>query len=211
MTDYDGVRTCCNDKSICKRCWQFIAAAVVVLDASLREDFGFQHLLWVYSGRRGIHCWISDEKARALTDEQRKAIVGWLEVVKGGGQSDKKVNLTRPLHPSLKWVQIYRFCLLSRRVPNVRRIGPWNPSQTVSRIAQTHLRSHSLERPKLLQHSRADRDLAQSPASRCVVSHPLCPLSQSRSFLCHLLLQTSPFPFANLSNPPHSRRSRSGR
>ncbi|KZO89488.1 hypothetical protein CALVIDRAFT_543524, partial [Calocera viscosa TUFC12733] len=79
---------------ICKRCWSFIAAAVTVLDSALRNEFGYRHLLWVYSGRRGIHCWISHDKtALALTDEQRKAIVGHPEVIKGGAEMVKKVNV----------------------------------------------------------------------------------------------------------------------
>jgi hypothetical protein len=64
------------------------------------DDFGFKHLLWVYSGRRGIHCWVSDPAALALTDSQRGAIVNYLEVIKG----EKKMNLMRPLHPMLQFV-----------------------------------------------------------------------------------------------------------
>ncbi|KAF8529054.1 prim-pol domain-containing protein [Hysterangium stoloniferum] len=108
MTDYDAIRTCCSGKGICRRCWGFIAAAVDVLDAALREQFGFRHLLWVYSGRRGIHLWISDAQALALTDEERKALMGWLEVVKGGKDQTKKVNVRfgkggyEVLHPALR-------------------------------------------------------------------------------------------------------------
>ncbi|CED84873.1 prim-pol domain-containing protein [Phaffia rhodozyma] len=105
MTDYDEIRTCCSDKSMCKRCWGFIACATEVLDHALRDQFGFQHLLWVYSGRRGIHCWISDTTALDLTDDQRRAIVHYLEVVKGGKEMSKKVNVrfgrAPELHPSI--------------------------------------------------------------------------------------------------------------
>ncbi|GAA5848835.1 hypothetical protein JCM3766R1_003335, partial [Sporobolomyces carnicolor] len=102
MTDYDTVRTCCKDKAMCKRCWRFITVAVKVLDEILRADFGFQHILWVYSGRRGIHAWVSDPAALSLTDEQRSAIVRYIDIVKGYTTMDKKIQLPRPLHPALK-------------------------------------------------------------------------------------------------------------
>jgi len=38
MTDYDEIRTCCQDKDMCKRCWGFIAAATGVLDSALRGE-----------------------------------------------------------------------------------------------------------------------------------------------------------------------------
>ncbi len=109
MTDYDAIRTCCSGGNICKRCWGFISAAVKVLDVTFRETFGYKQILWVYSGRRGIHCWISDKEAMALTDDQRRSLMGWLEVVKGGKEMVKKVNVRTSfkgkigtLHPFLQ-------------------------------------------------------------------------------------------------------------
>ncbi|PFH52041.1 hypothetical protein AMATHDRAFT_140971 [Amanita thiersii Skay4041] len=106
MTDYDQIRMCCSGAGICKRCWGFIAAAVRVLDHGLRDQFGYERLLWVYSGRRGIHLWISDPEAMELTDEQRRVLVDWMGVVFGSEASGKRLNVrsgaSKMLPPSLR-------------------------------------------------------------------------------------------------------------
>jgi DNA primase small subunit len=104
MTDYDLIRTCCQGTKICNRCWSWITMAIKVVDVALRDDFGFKHIMWVYSGRRGAHAWICDRRARELDDTKRKAIAGYFELLKGGDKGGKKVNVKRPLHPHLEYV-----------------------------------------------------------------------------------------------------------
>lgn len=82
MTDYDDVRTCCKDKGICHQCWRFIVIAVKIIHRVLQEDFGFQNCLWVFSGRRGVHCWIADDRARKMDMNARKALICYLELIK---------------------------------------------------------------------------------------------------------------------------------
>lgn len=49
-----------------------------------------------------MHCWVCDDRARKLTAEERRAIVNYLELLKGGEHQSRKVNLRGPvLHPSL--------------------------------------------------------------------------------------------------------------
>lgn len=98
LTDYDAVRACCTGTQICVRCWWYVVFAIRVVDEALRQDFGWTQIMWVYSGRRGAHAWISDAKARGLDDTRRRAVATYLEVLKGTrGASDLK----RPLHPSV--------------------------------------------------------------------------------------------------------------
>ena len=63
---------------MCERCWTFIDASIRVINFILRHDFGFIHMLWVYSGRRGVHCWVCDERARLLDPVTRSAIAQYL-------------------------------------------------------------------------------------------------------------------------------------
>ncbi|XP_072054617.1 uncharacterized protein [Arachis hypogaea] len=102
MSDYDDVRYCCSGADVCLNCWPLMIVAVKVIDTSLRDDFGFRHILWVYSGRRGVHCWVCDRKARRLTNEQRAAVADYFRVYKENENNYKKVSLMgQVLHPFL--------------------------------------------------------------------------------------------------------------
>uniref|UniRef100_A0A7E4WC83 DNA primase n=1 Tax=Panagrellus redivivus TaxID=6233 RepID=A0A7E4WC83_PANRE len=98
LTDYDEIRNCCSGASVCQKCWRWMAIAVRCLDKLLEDHFGFQHRMWVFSGRRGIHCWVADAEARALDNQGRSAVAEYLSLIAG----TKKVNLKTPtIHPML--------------------------------------------------------------------------------------------------------------
>ncbi|AMD21929.1 HFR074Wp [Eremothecium sinecaudum] len=100
MDDYDAFRTCCSGAHVCEKCWKFISLAIKVMNTSFEEDFGFQDFIWVFSGRRGAHCWISDKRARVLTDSQRRGMLDYMNVIKDRNL-EKKMNFIRPYHPHL--------------------------------------------------------------------------------------------------------------
>jgi len=103
LTDYDEVRTGCTpDMMWEKGSWSYMSVAIKVIDQALRQDFGFEHLFWVFSGRRGVHCWVCDASARALEDKERTAIVRYLTLISGNDNSGNRVPLSSPLHPSIQ-------------------------------------------------------------------------------------------------------------
>lgn len=83
MNDYDDVRTCCEGKKVCLKCWKLLVVAVEIIEQVLTEDFDFHQLMFVFSGGRGLHIWVCDQRACQLRDPVRKAIVDYLELVTG--------------------------------------------------------------------------------------------------------------------------------
>lgn len=77
LPDYDDVRTCCQGGESCQRCWKLIHVAVQIID-DLLSTLGFKHLLWVYSGNKGVHCWVCDPRACALDNTGREAMFDFL-------------------------------------------------------------------------------------------------------------------------------------
>ena len=79
MDQYDYIRTCCQGKGVCKKCWVFLKAGQEVLSALLSTCFGFSHILWVFSGRRGIHAWVCDKSAYSMPSYMRRSVASFLQ------------------------------------------------------------------------------------------------------------------------------------
>jgi len=143
LTDYDDVRNCCNGASICEKCWRYMTVAVKIMNAALTQDFGFSNILWVYSGRRGIHCWVCDPSARKLSGQARSAVAEYLQLVTGGDQKSRKVNLKGEvgIHPSVEravdFIKQY-FTKLCLEDQDILGVGKWN--KVLDLISDTDLR-----------------------------------------------------------------------
>lgn len=96
ISDYDDVRSCCQGALVCRRCWPLMAIAVKILKRTLNDDFGWTKLLFVFSGRRGIHCWVNDYQARHLDKEARVAVANYCQVTVN---NNAQVNTSYTLHP----------------------------------------------------------------------------------------------------------------
>jgi DNA primase small subunit len=97
LDEYDLIRRCeCKGKkTFCEECWTLAQDAMIFLDATMREDFGFEDLVWIFSGRRGVHCWICDDIAKTLDQRQRSSIINYLTLIKDGEKTPQAGTLPR--------------------------------------------------------------------------------------------------------------------
>lgn len=79
INDYDNVRSCCTGTNICIKCWIYIRAAIKVITHMLTKAYGFKHIMWVFSGRRGVHCWVKDRDAMNMDMESRQSVLSFMK------------------------------------------------------------------------------------------------------------------------------------
>lgn len=73
ITDFVRFCPCHGKKQLCQVCWTQIAGAHLILDEMLRAWHGYEkrHLLWVFSGGKGLHCLVNAPHAITLGAEER--------------------------------------------------------------------------------------------------------------------------------------------
>lgn len=107
MTDYDPVRRCCSGADICLKCWPLMKVAAKIIKQELARTFGLTQLLFVYSGRRGIHCWVCDREAREFSGPVRTALASYLDILKGSGSNNKTSSSANNFACEKKAINLY--------------------------------------------------------------------------------------------------------
>jgi DNA primase small subunit len=79
VNDYPELGVDVGDVASCDRVWDVVTVGMNVLKRLLREHFGFRNFLVTYSGRRGAHITVYDHRACLLSNEERRAIVAFLQ------------------------------------------------------------------------------------------------------------------------------------
>ena len=62
----------------CDEAYPVSAAAAYIVRTVMRKAFGFREILVVYSGRRGVHVHVFDDKAMGLNDDERSAVLDYV-------------------------------------------------------------------------------------------------------------------------------------
>ena len=79
LNDYPFAGVDKDDIGSCDAAWPLAGIGARIMHFLLFEAFGFEHILVVYSGRRGCHVYVCDERAFQLDDYARAATVRFLQ------------------------------------------------------------------------------------------------------------------------------------
>lgn len=79
MDDYDQLGISKDQIGECDAAFAIVGVGLEVCMEVLRDTFNFQHILPVYSGRRGAHLWVCDKRACLMDDPTRKSIVDFIK------------------------------------------------------------------------------------------------------------------------------------
>ena len=63
-----------TDKKQLLQYWKQLKSFMVTLNNDLRNNFGFTNLLFVFSGKKGFHCWICERKSLEYCQNGRNVI-----------------------------------------------------------------------------------------------------------------------------------------
>lgn len=90
----EPLRACCKkEEKCCAKCWRFIRFARLIMNQIIGKSLGMKELVYFFSGNKGLHCWVFDERASKLSSRQRNSL---LELLKAD-----KINLSLPLYKEI--------------------------------------------------------------------------------------------------------------
>lgn len=95
-SDYSEMRTCkCDRKQTCNGCWEQHMIPAIETVYAVCSQLGFERMLTVFSGRRGVHVYVTDPSVWYLTTDQRRMIIKRIQA--NGTLLDEDVTL-KPWH-----------------------------------------------------------------------------------------------------------------
>lgn len=77
LTDFQRFCPCGEKKQACHQCWLHIEGVQLVLHHLLCHLLGIEerYLLWVFSGKKGIHCLVNDPRLMQLNQQGRQRLI----------------------------------------------------------------------------------------------------------------------------------------
>ncbi len=129
LNDYDAVRKyvcdCTGAGKVCIRCWQLINVSIIMIDETLRRDFGMNDIVWLFSGRRGVHAWVLDRVGFNLGRDQRQSIIDYLSVVRGDDETARVQDRTKLKYDFRKRIEttVFEYYLKNIRRKDLIELG----------------------------------------------------------------------------------------